>query len=518
MGRTLSISNVDAQTFQVLAGEQINENDLVQMGPDGKGCCVQGTNTAAVSKCTYGTAQTNAATGLIVAQTQISSIQTQGFYRQAVLRGIDGSIYTVTQGVSAANLSKYSAAGGLIAQVTVAGGVGYLNPQIAQLANGSIAVFLAMAGGVMYAAVYDQNLVSVSGGVFALTETATNAYYSAVALSGGGFAIVYQLALQSRLVTYNNVGSAVLAPTTVWTRTGTTNTQYHRMAQLSNGNLVIAVSSTNTAASIGLYHGIVTTGGASVLAFTNLDTVSATVIPELSVMPGYYAVARPNGTNQIARVFDNTGTLQGGGFSAATNIGVSNLTKLLNDGAAFWLIWPRSSDSKEVLTKLPTNGTGYVTTQLAGANFFNSPVDAFYENGFIVAVAAMATQCVMWAINSATGELVSGSGTLFGSAATTNGSYPSIIPGGDFSFLCLYDYANTASTNLYIGKYANTAIMGVAKTSGAAGQLVAVTGESGGHAINKLAGSASVAFDHSAATTTGNKGTLMNYGVTLKGI
>ena len=60
--------------------------------------------------------------------------------------------------------------------------------------------------------------------------------------------------------------------------------------------------------------------------------------------------------------------------------------------------------------------------------------------------------------------------------------------------------------------------MGVAKTSGAAGQLVAVTGESGCHAINKLAGPASIAFDHSATTTIGNKGMLMNHGVVLKGI
>ena len=48
MGRTLSINSIDAQKFQVLAGEQINENDMVAMGPDGKGYRVQGTNTAAV--------------------------------------------------------------------------------------------------------------------------------------------------------------------------------------------------------------------------------------------------------------------------------------------------------------------------------------------------------------------------------------------------------------------------------------------------------------------------------------
>ena len=170
-------------------------------------------------------------------------------------------------------------------------------------------------------------------------------------------------------------------------------------------------------------------------------------------------------------------------------------------------------------------GTGYITTDitLAGTSQFNTCIDAFCEHGLIVAVSQTGsntnTAPVLWVIDTSTCTLLSKSGTSFGVLpGSGSGKYHRVIPGGDCSFICLYDYATAASTNLYIGKYANTAIMGVAKTSGAAGQLVAVTGESGGHAINKLAGPASVAFDHSAATTIGNKGTLMNYGVTLKGI
>ena len=144
MGRTLSINNVDAQAFKILAGEQINENDLVQMGPDGKGYCAQGTNTAAVANCTYGTAQTNAATGLIVAQTQVVANNTNADYRQALLRGDDGSIYTFTaqNTFGGLMLSKYSAPGALLAKSDIdTSSVAYYSHQMFLLNNGSICVF-----------------------------------------------------------------------------------------------------------------------------------------------------------------------------------------------------------------------------------------------------------------------------------------------------------------------------------------------------------------------------------------
>ena len=529
MGRTLSINNVDAQTFQVLAGEHLNENDVVQMGPDGKGYRAQGTNTAAVSNCTYGTAQTNAATGMIVAQTQVVAATTTANYRQALLRGDDGSIYTLTAQSASGGLmlSKYSASGALLAKADIdTSSTAYNSHQMFLLNNGSICVF-AISGSpyTIRFAIYDTNLTAIKS--LTVIATAGSVYSSACGLAGGGFAVVFNPSatpLLSQLVTYDNSGNVVLAPTDIWTRTGTSGAQYHRLAQLSDGNLVVTVGSANTGSSIGLFHGIVTTSGGSVLQFANLDTTAVTTLHEMSVMDGYYAVCAYCGTQQKAFVFTNSGILQGSPFADAEG-GGSPTIKLLNDGSNFFMIWPRTSGSKEILTKIPVTGTGYITTDvtLAGTSQYRSPVDAFCERGLIVAVSqsngGVNTAPVLWAIDASTGALVSKSGTSFGVApGTAPGQYHRVIPGGDYSFICLYEYNSSTSTNFCIGKYANTAIMGVAKTSGAAGQLVAITGESGGHAINKLAGPASVAFDHSAANIAGNKGTLMNYGVTLKGI
>lgn len=519
-------------TFRLKAGTAITQNDLLELGPDGKCYPVQVTDYAAVNQVTYGTAQTNAATGQIVAQTQVVAGQTLAYSRQAVLQGDDGSIFTFTNnsGANGLLLSKYSAAGALVSSVTVdATATAYTNQHILKLSNGNIAV-AAFTGTALSYAVYDQNLNLVKA-FTSVGEASSSAYFSACALSTGGFAVAYQQntnQLLSRLATFDNTGTAVLAPTTIWTRTGTTGTQYHRMAQLSNGNLAVAVSSTNTVSSIGLFHGVVTTAGVSVLAFTSLDTTSVSIIPELSVMTGYYAISRPNNGNQLGFVFDNTGALQGAGFTAATTAGATggttlNLTKLVNDGTAFYLIWPRSSDSKEVLTKLPVTGTGYSTTIITTSGTlsnYNLYIDAFYENGFIVGVSVVNAnyQPALWVARTDTGALVSTSVTFFGALPGTNaGQYQRVIPGGDFSFICLYDYASTAGTNLAVGKYANTAVMGVAQAAAAADALVPVAGVAGGYAANYVKGSASKAFDHLTTNINGNKGTLMNYGTVLKG-
>lgn len=523
MGR--NVSSFGDNTFSLKAGANISQNDALELGPDGRAYPVQITDYAAVSNCNYGTAQTNAATGQIVAQTQVVAGQTTAYYRQAVLQGSDGSIFTFTSNAASNQgllLSKYSSSGGLIAQAAVDGTTStYFAHQSFFLSNGNICVVAGggPAGGKVWFAIYDAKLVQIKS-LTALAEDVPALYFSACALSGGGFAIVYQQnsnPLLSRLATFDNTGTVVLAPTTIWTRTGTSGTQYHRIAQLSNGNLAIAVSSANTVSSIGLYHGIVTTAGVSVLAFTNLDTTSAAWLPELSVMTGYYSVSCANGTNQLGFVFDNTGTLQGAGFTAATTSGNNGTaTKLVNDGTAFYLIWPRSSDSKEVLTKLPVTGTGYVTTVL---NVSLSYIDAFYENEYIVLVhqaASSNSPPVMLAISTVSMSLLGSSN--FGTApGTTNGQYHRVIPGGDFSFICLYDYSSTASTNLCVGKYANTAVMGVAQAFAAPNALVPCAGIAGGYAANFIKGSPSKAFDNTATNISGNKGTLLNYGLALKG-
>ena len=523
--------SASAGTFKLKAGVAIAQNDGVQLGPDGKAWPVKVTDYAAVANCAYGTAQTNAATGRIVAQTSIVGSSTQAFSKQAVVQGSDGNIYTLTDDAASTGLrlTCYSAAGALIAQATLDVANSYKNHHILLLSDGTLAC-LAQYSTFLNYAVYDGLLNPVktlaSVGEASCNVLAGGSLFSACTLAGGGFAVVFAQEanrLLSRLATFSNAGVAVLAPTTIWTRTGTAAAQYHKMRQLSSGNLVVAVSSTNTVSSIGLYHGIVTTGGASVLAFTNLDVASMASFPELSVMAGYYCVARANATTQLASVFSNIGALQGAGFTNAT-VTNSNRIKVVNDGAAFWLIWPWAdgvNPGREKLTKLPTAGAGYVTTNIdTVTSQYNRYIDAFYENGMIVAVSqdgGTSSAPALWVISTATCQLVNASKTDFGSAASTAGLLHRVIPGGDFSFICVYEFTTAQETFLAIGKYANTAVMGVALAAAAEGSLVSVGVAAGAYATNQLNGTASKQFDHSAANIYGNKGALLSNGAVLKG-
>lgn len=534
MGRFLSgtggSSAAGSGIFKLKAGVAIAPDDLVQLGPNGKAYPVKCTDYAAVANCNYGTAQTSAATGQIVAQTQVVAALTTANSRQAVVQGDDGSIFALTTASASGGLmlSKYAASGSLSAQAVIDSSSNtFTNNHLYVLSNGNIAALATNSGGLYVSfAIYDQNLVVIKS--LTNSEMIATALFSACALSGGGFAIVYQQnanPLLSRLATFDNTGTAVLAPTTIWTRTGTSGTQYHRIAQLSSNNLVIAVSSANTVSSIGLYHGIVTTAGAAVRAFENIDTNTGSVIPDLSVMTSYYAIARPNSSFTLGFVFNNTGTLQGANFSGANSGTVSStLQKIVNDGTAFYLIWPRGTDNKEVLTKLPVTGTGYVTSIITTTVVQNSNhyIDAFCENGLIVGVSMSGsnpTAPVLWVINAQTMTLLASAATSFGVAPQTgNGQYLRVIPGGDFSFICLYDYANLGSTNLCVGKYANTAVMGVAQTAAAADGLFEVAGLANGYAANYIKGSPSKAFDHSATNIIGNKGVVLNNGAVLKGL
>lgn len=515
-------------TFKVKTGVAIAVNDLLEFGPDGRAYPVGTTDYAAVANCTYGAAQTSEATGRIVAQTQIVASQTQAYHRQALLVGEDGSLYTCTHSGAGVGimLTKYSASGALVNKVTPIGTGAYFNHQSFFLSNANICVIAGLDNGVITFAIYDTLLNTIKSATN-LTAAQNSSFFSSCALSGGGFAVIYQLGstpLQSRFASYDNAGNVATTDFAVWTRTGTNGIQCHRMVQLSDGNLAVAVYSQNTVSSIGLFYAVLSTVGALVKAFTNLDTTGAVgYIPEISAMSGKFAVAKANGTNMLAFVLDNSGNLQGSGFTAITGAtSVQNNLKLLNDGVQFWVLWSRDSDSKVCLTKLPITGTGYVTTTVTTTNTqYSHYIDAFAENGLIVAVSSSNNSVLnqMWVISADTGTLVSASGTGFGVVASSNsGVNPRVVPVGDFAFACMYDYGGSAQTNLTLGKYANTAVIGKSNFSAVEDALVSVSQKAGGYGINEIKGNPSKAFNHSATNIVGNTGTLMKHGVVLKGI
>lgn len=524
------------QTFSLLAGNEITSNDILQLGQDGRVYPVDNKDYAEVANCTYGIGQTSVSTGQIVAHTQVVGAVTNAIYRQALLRGDDGSIYTLTSQNNAGGLmlSKYSASGALLSKVDIdTTSTAYAGLQMFFLSSGDICACAAYTSGytVKFAIFGSQNLTFIKP--LTIVSTSTSGYFGACALSQGGFALVLQPSginsMQSQLSTYDSVGNVVLAPVAIWTRTGTSGTQYHNMQQLSDGNLIVTSNSLNTVSSIGIFHGIVTTSGGSVLPFTNLDGAS----PydghcELSVMDGYYALSKINSSSYYkVWIFNNGGTLQGNAFNSSpgTSTGATLRQKLLNDGHYFYFIWSMSSSGGVVqLTKLPVSGTGYTTTNITTSptSQYDSYIDAFYENGMIVCVAAPASGAacpVVFVINVDTGLLIGKSLTTIGVVATNNaGMCYRIIPGGDFSFICMYEYTGPASTNLCVGKYASTAILGVAQQSASAGDIVRVAGVAGAYASNFVRVSASKAFDHSATNIIGNKGTMLTYGVVLKGL
>lgn len=527
----ISDFNTEGKLGFIKTGEAIVRKDPIYLdGLTGKAHKCGTTDFAAVGGLTYGTPQTSEATGRIVAQTTTVGAVVQAYSRQAVLHHESGHIFAVSHASTniGIKLIKFDPSGNISTSVDVDANASVTyNQHILKLYNGNIAV-LWLRDSFLRFAIYNDSLAVVKA-----EEAIGGADYNfaACALSAGGFAAVYHdtvANLTSKLATYNNTGVAVLAPTTIWTRTGTNGGQYHKIAQLSNGNLAYAISSNNAGSSNGLYHGVTDVSGNIVAAFAALSAAVTTAwFPELDVMTGYYAIARPDGSNQKGYVLNNAGALQGSEFTAATTAGnsVSHKTKLINDGVAFYLIWHRSSDTKCVISKLPVTGTGYQTSIITtNVTQYNFVLDAFCEDGYICAASMSASTGsiapAMWVIDASTMSLINPAGTTFGVApGSTTGLYPRLISGGDRTFIAMYDYTTTAGTFLCVGKWAQTAILGVAAANAAADESVGINTLAGCYEINAIKGSHSKAFDMTANALVGNKGTLIANGAcTLRGI
>lgn len=517
-----TIKQIIYNTFRLKAATNISINDAVGInGLSGKAIPVKTTDYAAVANMAYGTPQTSTATGRVVAQTSIvGAYQLQAFSREALLRHSSGNIYTLTSDSTnvGLRLTRYSAAGALIGYVTVAAGTSRKNHIITELSNGNIAIF-AGGGSMAACAVYDQNLLEIKA-LTDIVQCYDNYCFDAVALSGGGFAVVSQPttnSLQTRLLTFDNTGAAVLAQTVIDTRTGSTGDNFFSMTQLSDGNLAIA-DSINGSDQQGVSYGIVTTAGVSVLAFTQIDTVPSATKVSIEKLTGYFCVSNGNGTTQNASVFDNAGTLQGTPFSGAGASLDYTKWKLLTDGAQFLLVW--KSTSTQNFSKLPVTGTGYTTqTVTTSPTNFARTFDAFYEHGYIVCVSNRAAALPqLWVINATSGLLVSSAGTEIGSG-TIDASYLRAIPGGDGTFIAMYEVIAGAQSYFTVGKYANTSVVGVAASGAVEGDYCNMYQGAGTYAVNAIGGSPAVPFDHTTgANVVGNKGTLLNNGIVLRGM
>lgn len=519
--------------FQCRVGADVVASDLLEFGPDGTVYPVGCTTNADITDLTYGTAQTSEATGRIVAQTQVVGVSgSLAHLRQAVVTGDGGEIFILTPQPNTYDmrLTKYLSDGTLGGYADIGATTDVLCTfKLLKLSNGNLACIAKPDNSTLRFAVVSQNLATVKPHTIS-GEAGYGSCYDAVALSGGGFAVVYQSQdtyTLSRLVTYDNAGTIVTAPVTIRTTSGTPGIMYHRVVQLSNGNLAIGIASNFGDPGYGLYHGVVDASGAIVSAFASVHATAATASIDMAVLSGYYCICGVNGTDSdlYASVFSNAGALQGTGFNSSTVCDTatttSNQIKLFGDGTNFWMIWKDSQNSKTRLTKIPVTGTGYLTTDITPATTnYSHPIDAFYANGFIVGISMppsgdFAPQ--VFVCSPVTGQLYGPAFTVGAAPGTTSGVYPTIVDGGDFSFIAVYDYASTASVNFCTGKYATTAVIGVAAESKTAGNLVKVSGLAGTYVINQIKGR-NRSFDHSSSMIAGNKGTMMPNSVVLRGL
>lgn len=532
MGRTVS---GDSNTFQLTAGAAINGRDAIEIGPEGKAYPVVTTDYAAVANVSYGTAQTSTATGRIFAQTQVFTDVTQSNSadEQRIVQGENGDIfatrpYSTTNGLV---LARYSAGGALLGSVTVKTTGAALNPSVLKLSNGNIAVVWYVSADATRYAVYTSALGLVKADT-AITGGAggSTGFHGATALSAGGFAVIFQpsSSLETHLAVYDNTGTAVVSPTNLWTRTGTSGDIEYRIAQLSNGDLAILAHMIGVASGsfTGQWHAVYTTAAVQVAAFTQIYSQQAFYSAFIKTSGAYYAASsrgKGGANDHDVYVFSNSGAQQGTAYNRS-DTGMTGTGHLASGASAFWYISSRASDSKVVLAKIPYTGGASATLQdvtTTGTSNYSANIKMFVENGLILALATMnaATEHAMWVMSESTGALVNSASTTIAPSFTSSSQTICVIPGGDCAFIGYYDLATTLGTYIVAGKFSNTSVVGVAAASAAQGDPVNIKQGAGTYICNTLKGTAAVAFDHTTGSTiSGNKGTLLTGGVALRGM
>lgn len=520
-----------------LLGENVSKYDLLQADEiTAKAYKINYLDYAVVGDITYGTAQTSTATGRLITDTTLAGQAVNADSRNGLLLHSSSNNIFVCSNYSAANglqINKFNKGGDLLNSVAPNTATSCSNNHLLELSNGNIAAIYNSSSSLVFA-IYDENFNVIKAETTIIPVTNTSPF-SACVLSGGGFAIVYQdgtSPLLNNFVTYDNSGNVVTAIMNIWTRTGTSGSQYHKLLQLSDGNLVLAVHSANAtgAASIGLFYGIFTVTGGVVKAMTNLKTVAtAGSIPNLAASSnGYFSIGKfVNADGIYCWVFNNAGTLQGSPFySNSTASNSAKQLKLLTNNTEFYFLWSDSNDSKLKLTKIPTTGTNYLTTSITlSVSNYNFYIDAFLENNAICYATNPGTGAVapqIGTINLSTRKLVSINGTTVGTAAGVNiGSEMRLIPGGERSFVLSYIHLSTTITRFVAGKYARTAILGVSKSTKNSSDYAEISLMPGIYRINLInAGGSSLSksFNMTQNNFLGNKGSVNGYVVYLQGM
>lgn len=510
-----SVSGINA----ILVGQALAKDDLVQLGNDGKLYPLSNGDLGKVTN-------TNAA---VFAETTYSSatVDLEG-WRPAVLKHSNGDIYTV--GASGCTIKRYSALGELkkttVIDVSLSG---YSQWRLAELGNGSI-VITWCAGGPLYVyyAVVDQALAIVKAFTQGSYHQASTRQYGLCALSGGGFAISWSdyNSTAIRFRAFDNTGTATIADTQ-WGTGALSDPASSAICQLSNGNLVLVRS--GNAGGTNTKFAIYTPGGAQVKAETQLSATSQPSQPFiLQAGNGYFCLRIGGPSAGSFYVFNNAGDQQGAVYGPVADGGSKNSSQVLWDGADFYIVYGVNGGSGTLirLVKLPITGGAnavsydtYTTTTAATS----SGIDAYWEgsNIAVIALPYNTNQKPSYGVVSKTGATVTAP-IEFGTApGTTQGNcLRGFSGGGAFTFGVAWEQSASSASKVMVIKNANTAILGVAQASAAAGELAPIATGAGVYKVNPLALSTTpLAFDHTTGSTVpGNKGTMLTNSVILRGI
>jgi hypothetical protein len=498
----------------------VNQNDLVEISSN--------TNEAYSAKTID-----YAVTGGDILPTQIPFGFTAfaGYARNNIVRDTDGNIYTASAdgGLSIQCLSPI----GVTFTPLVIDAAASFSPRIVVLTNNTFAVVYWKSAG-LYFSIFDSSLTIISGPTSAALEYAPSSVtrHEAIALSGGGLAIVYQDQTTGKvqLATYSNAGAAVLATTSVINYTGTLAQASIKIGQLANGNLVIA--SRGTMAPAGTVFVIVNISGVNQAGPTTVDAVSTLGFVELSVLPsGVFAISDANGTNLVWAVYSQAGAIQGSAGSKAYTINVTTCiqTKAINDAVGFWIFYAGNTG---IISVVNVSATGVLLNSAAPFTLSSGTysIDAAVSNGTLVVLCCSITTLgqsltTLYMPDSSIGvnsvSIKSGPSPIGIAAGTTGTFWPKLLPLGEWVVAALYDQQTVNGLFLIIDRLEQAQIMGVALTSVAAGlpgTLVTVDTAPGSFPINALVGTPGQTFNQGTGLPIGNAGILYSNGVVLNGI
>lgn len=514
------------------SGGPINTGDAIELGPDGLAYSAQTTDYAIVP---------NKGSVTIAQATIFAQFLSSPQRAQSVQASNGDLIFAVPASTTPDGLQlyRYSPSGVFIAQMVLeaAGGTSVGLIKLINLSNGNIAATYVTNGSLKFSIVdASLNIVKSSTSVETINGSGI---FDAVALTAGGFNLSYEQATTTniqRIATYSNTGAVVLAPTTLVdvlqqngnAGAGSAAATYARLRQLvTSGNIVLALATTitGTSAAYGLGYIIYNpTTGSVVKTFTVIELAGGSNPAELSNFAGFFAIAYPNGSQLLVKIYNEAGTQQGATYAKSTTANSAPASKLVNDGVNFYHIFDDTTISRKSIVRVPT--TGGATALLIA--FGNTPaingqtIDAFCERGYIVMTTqgngGSPSQPTYATVTTAPFSVKSAP-TVFGTApATTNGQYCSLMPSGDFSFIFTTDQAVNSATIFTGLKYADTALIGVAGNTVAAAALAVSNVVAGAYQTNQMKGSVSKAFDHTiGANTPGNKGVIFPNGIVLKG-